>query len=107
MCRWCRGPRRRAGAGASSAPGPIGSCGGFFAEMDRHPALTVVVEHGDELEAGSERFEVLAECRDAQVVGVLELGDRSLCHVEASGQLGLAHHLGVAELVEADFLKGL
>ena len=48
--------------------------------MDRH--ATVVVEHGDELEACTEGIEVLAQCRHAYVVGVLELGDRSLGDVE-------------------------
>ena len=31
------------------------------AEVDRHPTV-LVVEHGDELEAGAERFEVLPQC---------------------------------------------
>jgi hypothetical protein len=29
--------------------------------VDRHPTV-LVVEHGDELEAGAERFEVLPQC---------------------------------------------
>jgi len=41
------------------------------------------------------------------VVGVLELGDRPLGHLEAPGELRLAHRLGVAELVEADLLQRL
>jgi hypothetical protein len=29
--------------------------------MDRHPAIPVIVEHGDELQASAEGFEVLAQ----------------------------------------------
>jgi hypothetical protein len=85
----------------------IGSPGRFFAEMDRHPAITVVIEHGDEFEASPERLEVLAQGRHPYVVGMLELGDRSLGHIEAPGKLGLADHLGVTEFGKADLLERL
>src|SRR3546814_6801023 len=54
-----------------------------------------------------ERVEVLAQRRQADIRGVLELGDRPLGHVGTTGQLGLAHGLGVAQLVEPDLLEGL
>ena len=54
--------------------------------MDRHPAIPVVVEHGDKLQAGAEGFEVLAQGRHPDVVGVLELGDCPLGHLEAPGE---------------------
>ena len=77
------------------------SRGVVAAEVDRHPAI-LVVEHRDELQAGAERFEVLTQRRHAQVVGVLELGDRPLGHVEAAGELGLAGRLTVTKLVQPD-----
>ena len=43
--------------------------------VDRHPAI-LVVEHGNSLENRAERIEVLAQRRHANVVVVLELGDR-------------------------------
>ena len=52
--------------------------------MNRH-ATFVIVEHGDELEAGVERVKVLAEGRDAYVVGVFTLGDGPLGDVETAG----------------------
>src|SRR3989440_5805077 len=75
--------------------------------MDRHPAIPVIVEHGDELQAGAEGFEVLAQVRHPHVVGVLEVGEPPRGHLEAPGELGLAVRLGVAELVEADLLQRL
>lgn len=48
---------------------------GALAEMYRH-AASVVVEHRNEFEARTERFQILAQCRDAHVLGMLELGDR-------------------------------
>ena len=58
-------------------------------------------------EAGAERFEVLAQGRHAHVVGVLELGDRPLRHVEAAGELGLADRFTVTKLVRPDLLERL
>ena len=78
----------------------------FLAEVDGNSAV-LVVEHCDELESRAERLEVLAQRGDAEVVGVLELGDRALGDVEPSGELGLADGLGMAELVEADLFEGL
>jgi len=52
----------------------------------RHPAVRVS-EHGDALQASAERFEVPMQRRPARVVGVLELGDRRLRHVELAGEL--------------------
>ena len=60
--------------------------------MDRHPTV-FVVEHSNEFEARAERVEVLAQCRHAHVVGVLELGDRTLGDVEPAGEFGLADRL--------------
>jgi hypothetical protein len=77
-----------------------------LAEVDRDPPF-LVLEDGDELEPRAESFEVLTERRDADVVGVLELGDRPLRDVEAAGELDLADGLGVTELVEPDLLEGL
>ena len=65
--------------------------------VDRHPPL-LVLEHGNELQPSTERIEVLAERGDANLVGVLELGDRPLRDVESAGELDLADGLGVAEL---------
>ena len=45
----------------------------------------VVVEHCDEFEACTEPFEVLAKRRDPDVIGMLQLGDRTLCDVESTG----------------------
>ena len=75
--------------------------------MDRHPALIVVVEHGDQLQAATESFEILAQRRDPDIVGVLELGDRPLGDLQPPGQLGLADGLGMAQLVESEFLERL
>ena len=74
--------------------------------MDRHPAV-FVVEHSDEFEARAERVEVLAQCRHAHVVGVLELGDRTLGDVEPAGEFGLADRLTMTKLVQSDLLEGL
>jgi hypothetical protein len=49
-----------------------GSRSGFLAKMDRHPAIPVTVEDGDELQEGAEGFEVLAQGRHSHVVSVLE-----------------------------------
>jgi hypothetical protein len=72
--------------------------------VHRHPTV-LFVEHGDELEAGAERFEVLTQRRHAYVVGVLELGDRDLADVEPGGELDLADCLAVPKLVRPDLLE--
>ena len=74
--------------------------------MDRH-ALVAVIEPGDEFQSRAKSFEVLTERRDSDIVGMFELRDRALGHLEASGQRGLAHGLPVAEFVEADLLERL
>ena len=56
------------------------SSGGVLAEVDRNPP--VVVEHRDQFQARAKCFEILAEGRHADVVGVLELRDRSLRDVD-------------------------
>jgi hypothetical protein len=89
-----------------SADDGIGSGCRVAAEVDRHPTI-VVGERGHELEAGAERFEVLAQRRHARVVGVLELGDRPLGHVEPAGELGLADRLSVTKLGQPDLLQRL
>ena len=75
-------------------------------EVNRHPAV-LVSEHGDELQASAERFEVLTQRRPARVVGVLELGDRPLLDVESAGEFGLADRLAVSKLVQPDLLERL
>jgi hypothetical protein len=82
------------------------SRGVVAAEVDRHTAF-FVVEHGDELEARAERFKVLTQRGDAYVVGVLELGDRSLGDLEAAGKLGLTHGCCTAQFVQPDLLERL
>src|SRR5204863_9265762 len=67
-------------------------------QMDRDP-LILVVEHRDELKPRAERVEVLAQRRDTNVVGVLELGHRALGDVEPPGECGLTDGLTVPELV--------
>jgi hypothetical protein len=57
---------RRRGRDRMAASGGVVS-----SEMDRH-ATVVVVEDGDQLEPRPERIEVLAQCRYAHVVGVLQ-----------------------------------
>ncbi len=52
--------------------------------MDRYPLFALVIEDGDEFEAGSEGFEVLPQRGDTHVVGVLELGDGSLGDIESA-----------------------
>ncbi len=61
--------------------------------MNRDPPV-LVLEHGDELQPSTEGFEILAQRRHADIVGVLELGDRPLSDVEAAGELDLADSLG-------------
>jgi hypothetical protein len=70
--------------------------------VDRHTTIVVVEQHRHELEAGPERFEVLTQRRHPDVVGVLELGDRSLGDLEPAGQLGLTDRLGVTMLTQPD-----
>lgn len=74
--------------------------------MDRH-ATVIVVEHGHELKPGTERIQVLAHRRDAHVVGMLELRDRPLRHVEPAGELGLTDRLTVTKLVEPNLVERL
>ena len=42
----------------------------------------------------------MAPRSDADILGVLELGDRALRDIESSGQLDLADRFRVAELVD-------
>ena len=72
--------------------------------MHRNSSI-VVVEHGDEFEACTEGFEVLAKRGNANVLGVLKLGDRTLGHVESTGQFCLADCLTVTEFVQPDLLE--
>lgn len=77
-----------------------------LAEMDGH-ASPFVLEYGDEFETGTQRFEVLAQGGDTDVIGVLELRDRTLGDLQPSCEFSLAHSLGVAELPQSDLLEGL
>lgn len=54
-----------------------------------HGDPAVVVEYGDEFKPGAECLEVLAQGGDADVVGVLEFGDRTLGYVESAGEFCL------------------
>jgi hypothetical protein len=74
-----------------------------LAEMDRD-ALILVIEHR-EFEPRAERFEVLAQRRDANVVRVLELGDRALRDLEPPGESGLTDRFAVAKFVESNLLE--
>jgi hypothetical protein len=77
-----------------------------LAKVDGDTAV-FVVEDGDEFKPGSECFEVLAEGRDADVVGVLELRDGGLGDVEALGEFDLTDFLGATEFEELDLFKSL
>gem|GEM_PF-4019864 len=79
----------------------------FAAEVDRNAPLFIIFEHGDELETGPKGFEVLAQSRHSDVVGMLEFGDRPLGDIQTAGEFCLAHCFGVAKLVELDLLQGL
>ena len=81
-----------------------GSGGGFLAEVDRD-ALMFVLEDGDEFEARTKRFKVLAQRRYSHVFGVFQFRNRTLSHVESSGECRLAHGLTVTEFVEADLFE--
>lgn len=78
-------------------PTSVWSGGVVAAEVDRHPAILVVVEHGYKFQAGAKRFEVLPQCRHAHVLGVFDLGDRSLGHVEPAGEPDLADRFTVTK----------
>jgi hypothetical protein len=69
--------------------------------------MPFVFEDGDEFEMCTERFEVLAQCRDTDVFGVLEFRDRTLGDLQSSGEFVLAHGLGLAELPQSDLFEGL
>ena len=79
---------------------------GVLAEVDGNAAFVGVVEHGNQLQARAERFEVVPQRGDAHIVGVLELGDRSLRDVKASRQLDLTDRLSPPQLVQPDLLQG-
>jgi hypothetical protein len=57
------------------------------AEVDRHSAV-VVVQHGDEFQAGAERFEVLTQHRHAHVVGWCRWCSRRVRARDDSGRVG-------------------
>ena len=67
----------------------VKSGGAVPAEVDGDPSV-LVVEHGDEFQAGAEGFEVLAQGRDPYVLGVFEFRDGSLGDIEPAGELGPA-----------------
>lgn len=66
-----------------------------------------VFEDGDEFETGTEAFEVLAQCRAANISRMLELRDRTLGDLQAYGEFGLARGLGMAQCPQSDLLEGL
>ena len=61
-----------------------------MAKVDRHAPLFVIFEDGNKLEAGPESLEVLPKCRNSDVVGVLELGDRALGDLEPTCSLSVS-----------------
>ena len=69
-------------------------------------ASIVVVEHCDEFEACTERFEVLAKRGDANVLGVFEFGDCALGDIESPGEFDLADCFAVAEFVQPNLFEG-
>lgn len=97
-----RYPAYRAADVPSIGAGDSG--GGVFAEMHGNSSI-VVVEHCDEFEAGAECFEVLAKRGDANVLGMLQLGDCSLGDVESTGKFYLTDCLAMAEFVQPDLLE--
>jgi hypothetical protein len=70
-------------------------------------ASIVIVEHCDEFETRTERFEVLAKGGNAYLFGVLQLGDRPLGDVESTSKLCLTDRLAMAEFVEPDLIEGV
>ena len=72
--------------------------------MDRDPSI-FIVEHRDELEASTQRFEIIPQRRDAHVFGMFELGHRALRDLQATRHLGLAQRLSMAKLIETDLLQ--
>ena len=80
---------------------------GVLAEVDGNAAFVGVVEHGNQLQARAERFEVVPQRRDAHIVSVLELGDRGLGDAQASHHLDLTERLGPPKLVQPDLLECL
>ncbi len=81
------------------------SGGAVLAEVDGDSAV-LVVEHGDEFQAGAEGFEVVAQGRDPYVLGVFEFRDGSLGDIEPAGELGLADRFGMTKLIQSDLFKG-
>ena len=69
--------------------------------MDRHTPV-LVIEDRNEFETRTERFEILPQRRNADVVRVFELGDRALGYVETAGEFSLADRFGVAKFVETN-----
>jgi hypothetical protein len=74
--------------------------------MDRNSSL-LVIEDRDELEPSAEGVEIIPKRRDADVVGMLELRDRSLRNVEPTGKFGLTDRFVVPKLEKTDLLERL
>lgn len=96
---------------AASAPGnplvEVGRGGGsgrrFLAEMDRNPAL-FIVEHGNELEPSTDRFEVVLKRRDSYVFGVFDFRHVALGDFKPPRDIDLTECVRASALVEPDFL---
>ncbi len=65
----------------------------------------VVVEHCDEFEACTERFEVLAKRGNVNVVGMLQLGDCPLGDLKSTSKLCLTDRLAMTEFVQPNLLE--
>jgi len=80
------------------------SCCRIVAEMDRHTPV-LVIEDRNEFKTRTERFEILPQRRNADVVRVFELGDRALGYVETTCEFSLADRFAVAKFVETNLLE--
>ncbi len=75
-----------------------------LAKLDRYAAV-FVVEHCDELQSSSERCEVQPQGRDADIICMFELRHGSLCDLQTTRKLCLAHGLNMTKLVEAELFE--
>lgn len=67
----------------------------------------VVVENGDEFKTSTESFKILPKGRDSDVVRVFKFRDRTLRHIESTGQFSLTERLPMTKFVEPDLFEGV
>ena len=70
-------------------------------------AAGIIIEHRYELEVRTERLQILAQRRDPHILGMLQLGDRSLSDIETASQLDLADCFAMSKFVETDHFESL